>query len=131
METEGLRIREDNISPCLTATMREDINKLPSQSILVIPVLTPDRLEKRQNGRRFKTDGEPMFTLTSQDKHGIFNGKTIRRLTPKECFRLQGFLKDEINLDDISDKKQYQLAGNGWEITVASKIFKKLFKGDI
>ena len=26
---------------------------------------------KRQNGRRFKSDGEPMFTLTTQDKHGI------------------------------------------------------------
>lgn len=36
-----------------------------------IPVLTPDRTEKRQNGRRFKEDGEPMFTLTSQDRHGV------------------------------------------------------------
>lgn len=36
-----------------------------------IPVLTPDRAEKRQNGRRFKDDGEPMFTLTSQDRHGV------------------------------------------------------------
>lgn len=38
---------------------------------MVIPCLTPDRLEKRQNGRRFKEDGEPMFTLTSQDRHGV------------------------------------------------------------
>lgn len=36
-----------------------------------IPVLTPDKAEKRQNGRRFKDDGEPMFTLTSQDRHGV------------------------------------------------------------
>jgi DNA (cytosine-5)-methyltransferase 1 len=36
-----------------------------------VPCITPDRLEKRQNGRRFKEDGDPMFTLTSQDKHGI------------------------------------------------------------
>ena len=34
-------------------------------------VLTPDREEKRQNGRRMKEDGEPMFTLTAQDRHGI------------------------------------------------------------
>ena len=33
----------------------------------VHPVLTPERMEKRQNGRRMKEDGEPMFTLTSQD----------------------------------------------------------------
>ncbi|EAE1303579.1 DNA (cytosine-5-)-methyltransferase [Listeria monocytogenes] len=37
----------------------------------VMPVLTPDRIIKRQNGRRFKTPGEPAFTLTAQDQHGI------------------------------------------------------------
>lgn len=30
-------------------------------------VITPDRLNKRQNGRRFKEPGEPSFTLTYQD----------------------------------------------------------------
>lgn len=34
-------------------------------------VLTPDREEKRQNGRRMKDEGEPMFTLTAQDRHGV------------------------------------------------------------
>ena len=34
-------------------------------------VLTPNRLEKRQNGRRMKEDGEPMFTLTGQDQHRV------------------------------------------------------------
>ncbi|HAI27469.1 DNA (cytosine-5-)-methyltransferase [Lactococcus cremoris] len=38
---------------------------------IAIPVLTPDRVEKRQNGRRFKEDGDPMFTLTAQDRHGV------------------------------------------------------------
>jgi DNA (cytosine-5)-methyltransferase 1 len=36
-----------------------------------IPVLTPGREKKRQNGRRFKTDGEAMFTLAAQDVHGV------------------------------------------------------------
>ena len=38
---------------------------------IAIPVLTPDRIEKRQNGRRFKDNQDPMFTLTSQDRHGV------------------------------------------------------------
>lgn len=38
---------------------------------VAIPCITPDREEKRQNGRRFKEDGEPMFTLTGQDRHGV------------------------------------------------------------
>ncbi|WP_125075053.1 DNA (cytosine-5-)-methyltransferase, partial [Streptococcus canis] len=53
----------------LIGTLMATDYKEPKQ--VAIPVLTPDRLEKRQNGRRFKTDGEPMFTLTSQDRHGI------------------------------------------------------------
>ena len=47
----------------------------------------------------------------------------LRRLTPKECFRLMGFLNDEIKLEALSDTQCYKLAGNGWEINLASKIF--------
>ena len=54
----------NGVSPSLT-TNKGERNKI------AIPVLTPDRAEKRQNGRRFKEDGEPMFTLTGQDRHGI------------------------------------------------------------
>src|SRR5699024_12458680 len=50
------------ISPCLD-TMGGG-NREPK---IIQPVLTPDRIEKRQNGRRFKEDGESMFTLTSQE----------------------------------------------------------------
>ncbi|MGC5327015.1 DNA cytosine methyltransferase [Brevibacillus sp. SYSU BS000544] len=32
---------------------------------------TPDRIEKRQNGRRSKSNEEVMFTLTTQDIHGV------------------------------------------------------------
>lgn len=42
-----------------------------AQKMTCIPVLSPEREEKRQNGRRFKTQGEPAFTLTAQDRHGI------------------------------------------------------------
>ncbi len=41
------------------------------QPKVCVPCLTPDRLDKRQNGRRFKYNGDPSFTLTSQDKHGV------------------------------------------------------------
>lgn len=44
-------------------------SKQPEQ--VVIPVLSPDRLNKNQNGRRFKESGDEMFTLTAQDRHGV------------------------------------------------------------
>lgn len=59
---------------CLTATDYKNPKRI------AIPVLTPDRAEKRQNGRRFKENGEPMFTLTAQDKHGVI---VCGRLTGK------------------------------------------------
>lgn len=50
-----------------------------------------------------------------------------RKLTPRECFRLMGFLNDEIILEGLSDTKLYKLAGNGWDINLASKIIKNIF----
>src|SRR5690606_6530809 len=39
-----------------------------------IPVSSPDILNKDQNGRRFKEDGEASFTITSRDRHGVLLG---------------------------------------------------------
>lgn len=61
-----------NKARCLQARYNKGIaNHKAEVSGVAIPILTPDRAEKRQNGRRFKDDGEPMFTLTSQDRHGV------------------------------------------------------------
>lgn len=165
---------------------------------IAIPVLTPDRAEKRQNGRRFKEDGEPMFTLTGQDRHGIAvevkeatkqgyaecrvgvdavnlsvpGSKTrrgrvgkeiantldtsynqgifvkvsdelivyavwyekyqcyiaIRKLTPKECFRLQGWSDDYFEKAQFvnSDSQLYKQAGNGVTVSVIKAIAEKM-----
>ena len=63
----------NGLAPTLTT------NKGEGQKI-AIPVLTPDRAEKRQNGRRFKTDGEPMFTLTAQDRHGVVVENKVKQV---------------------------------------------------
>ena len=38
---------------------------------IAIPVMNPDIVNKKQNGRRIKENEEPMFTLTAQDRHGV------------------------------------------------------------
>lgn len=181
---------------------------------ICIPVITPERANKRQNGRRFKEDGDPAFTLTSQDRHGIavslevigdlnktnnnlsksafavgiddtygFDGIrvydkgvmptlrssrqglkimqkididdnhpgmyveledgcivyaiwypkyecyiTIRKLTPKECFRLQGWSDDYFEKAQFinSDSQLYKQAGNAITVPVVEEIAKKL-----
>ena len=102
-----------------------------------IPVLTPDRAEKRQNGRRFKDDGEPMFTLTSQDRHGVAidslgvlrnvrteYGKEIRKdyESGKLDISRHEFLANEIREDGIVNtlstvQKDNQLAVKVAEVT--------------
>ena len=64
--------KEKNIANTVTA--REDrgvSNHNAEGTAIAIPVITPDRSVKRQNGRRFKENGDPSFTLTAQDRHGV------------------------------------------------------------
>lgn len=60
-----------DVSRTILARYYKGCSNIHENSGIAIPILTPDRTEKRQNGRRFKEDGEPMFTLTGQDRHGV------------------------------------------------------------
>lgn len=97
---------------------------------IAIPVLTPDMIEKRQNGRRFKENGDSMFTLTSQERHGVAvepigilrnvrteYGKEIRKdyESGKLDISRHEFLANEIREDGITNtlstvQKDNQLA---------------------
>lgn len=117
------------LSPTLTTNKGEGTKMLEE----IRPVLTPDRMEKRQNGRRFKENNEESFTLTSQDRHGVAIGNPpkyrIRKLTPKECFRLQNFPDeafDKLKEAGISDSQLYKMAGNAVTTSVIHAVGKRL-----
>ena len=95
--------------------------------------LTPERKEKRQNGRRYKEPDEPMFTLTAQDRYGVIletpDDIKIRKLTPLECFRLQGFPDRVVAIAQehmISDTQLYKMAGNSVTVQVVQTIARKM-----
>jgi DNA (cytosine-5)-methyltransferase 1 len=69
----------------------------------------------------------PEMYYQKSHRNIVSTGK-LRRLTPRECFRLQGFLNDEVNLEGLSDTQCYKLAGNGQSVNVVIKIFKEMFK---
>ena len=145
--------------------------------LYAVAVLTPARSEKRQNGIRFKEPGEPMFTLTAQDKRGVMeikkvgniypsggqngdvydavglsptlrsgqgvvgrgigscnspkvtDGYRIRKLTPLECFRLQGFPDshhDNAKAVGVSNSQLYKQAGNSVTVNVVYEIARRL-----
>ena len=94
-------------------------------------VLTPERETVRQQGRRMKEPDEPMFTLTAMDKHGVeYNGR-VRRLMPKECFRLQGFSDEQFDKlveIGIPEAQLYKMAGNSVTTNVVTAVAKKLME---
>jgi DNA (cytosine-5)-methyltransferase 1 len=80
-----------------------------------------------------------MFTLTAQDKHGvmvkeatncnqgIMDNCRIRKLTPKECFRLQGFPDEYFHRAEKvnSNSQLYKQAGNSVTVNVIYEIAKR------
>lgn len=129
---------------CLTARYDRGISNRAGESSGVMAVLTPDRIEKRQNGRRVKEPGEPSFTVTAQDRHGIMirnatqnnlgvvleDGSNcyIRKLTPKECWRLQGFTDEQYEKAAAANSKSqlYKQAGNAVTVNVTYEIGKHI-----
>lgn len=79
---------------------------------------TEQRLEARLDG--------VTNTLTSVEKDNrVFDGH-IRRLTPTECARLQGFPDYWHKIDGISDSQAYKCYGNAVTVNVIRDIFLKL-----
>ena len=95
-------------------------------------VLTPDRKEKRQNGRRIKEHNEPAFTVTAQDRHGVLVGSNLRKLTPLECERLQSipdnWTKWYADGSLVGDAQRYERCGRAVTINVIYEIAKRLPK---
>lgn len=188
------KIREQDYTKCLIAGYNKIgvSNRGESSGVFYgcRAVLTPDRENKRQNGRRFKECGEPAFCLNTQDKHGVYlcacdscehalkiknataagyaeakcgdsinlafpdsntrRGRVgkgcvqtldtscnqgvplgcgrIRKLTPRECWRLQGFSDDMFDKAAAvnSDAQLYKQAGNGVTIPVVYAVGKRI-----
>ncbi len=215
--SDGQISGEIDTAHCLSAygPAKEGVHTHQSMNRVVVPCCTPTRADKKQHGRRFKNDGEPSFTITTQDIQGIgievkeatkqgyaiahpgdsinltaINSTTrrgrvgggvaqtldtgcnqgtivtkegdipskdheghiveiypgvfvwavwyekyqcfiaIRKLTPRECFRLQGWTDDYFEKAQFvnSDSQLYKQAGNGVTVNVVYEIAKRMTK---
>lgn len=89
--------------------------------------ITPDRVNKRQNGQRFN-DGKKFYTLTAQDQHGVLIEGYIRKLTPVECERLQ--TRPDSYTEGVSNTQRYKMLGNGFTVAVIEHILSYLLLED-
>lgn len=87
-----------------------------------------------QRSRGFNKGGTyticPAITSNSWQENNFLCREKIRRLTPRECFRLMGVSESDINKIQnagISDSRQYVMAGNSIVVDVLFHIFRKLF----
>lgn len=126
-----------NVEPKITATARCITTRLDAgvgkhkgerSGVLMMgprAILSPDRDTVRQQGRRIKDAEEPMFTLTAQDRHGVWWIGVIRRLMPIECFRLQGFTDEQFYKavsTGLKDGQLYKMAGNAVTVNVIAAV---------
>ena len=59
----------------------------------------------------------------------MYEDYRIRKLTPRECFRLMGFTDADFDkIKGISNTQLYKMAGNSIVVNVLEAIFKQLFK---
>lgn len=139
---QGTKLTEK--ARCLQARYNKGIsNHKAETSGVAIPILTPDRAEKRQNGRRFKDDGESMFTLTSQDRHGVALGvlKNVRTDYGKEIRKeyeagnidisRHKFLAHEIRKDGVTNTLSTVQKDNLLAVSVEPDIPNKNFNQGI
>jgi DNA-cytosine methyltransferase len=137
------RVDEGKLNAALMAIYRDDTGALPSNPNSSRTILASHNSDKGMLSRMpmplvNQRLVAPTITRELAHSHGFnFNAETFRQITgkwrrlmPRESFRLMGFLEDEIDFGDLSDNKLYSLAGNGWEINVATKILKQMIIGN-
>ena len=108
--------------PCIVASRGRNPDN-PSDRTVGAP--TEQRLEINTKGT------SNTITTVQKDNYVVERTYRIRKLTPRECFRLMGMREDDIDKIQqagISNTQQYKMAGNSICVPVLEAIFRNLFK---
>ena len=68
------------------------------------------------------------YTLRSCNPNGVAINNSIRRLTPIECERLQGFADNWTLAEDNSDTQRYKMIGNAVTVDVVKAVGERIIK---
>lgn len=146
-QPEEVEFKGGQIAPTITCNC-EGLRRIEPQ------ILRKFRTEEQKERRRIMKDKGIKFseaskapatdgcsnTLTSVQKDNLLaepdtastkREYRIRKLTPRECFRLMGVSEgdiDKIQSAGISNAQQYKLAGNSIVVQVLEKIFAQMLR---
>lgn len=87
-----------------------------------VPIIEEEEMNKEEI--------TPIVEENNENVTATMKNLRIRKLTPKECFRLQGFDDDSfMRAEKVNSNTQlYKQAGNSIAVPVLCHIFKELFK---
>jgi DNA (cytosine-5)-methyltransferase 1 len=151
---DDVRVYEDGIVPTVISRYGTGGGNVP----MIFPIDDARELEKNQNGTGIGAEGAPAYTLDRQqipavvafdtynqtvspisktlnsaasdvDHTGaLWQGSVVRRLTPVECERLQGFPDDWTS--GQADSNRYKQMGNAVAVPVVEWIISRMVGND-
>ena len=132
-ETETL-LAQSVGSLCARTGQSISVQDAAQGHLLAEPIALAENTIGRQplnggNGTGY-TEGGPMYTLNATGVHGVANAMAVRRLTPTECERLQGFpdryTDIQPNGKQTPDGPRYKALGNSMAVPVMRWIGKQI-----
>lgn len=138
--TQAVYLIDMNESPkltelarCITARQDSGISKRKAEHsgvLVIVKEVTPDEIKelngiKAEESNTDKTVG--LLILSDEEGHQFIG--YIRKLTPRECWRLQGFTDaqfDKVKAVGISDSQLYKMAGNAVTVPAVFAVAREL-----
>jgi len=113
---------------------------IPSPPAVAFPIdgrnamRDPNKFDKiNRQGMGVGESNEPSHTVTAACVHGVAQAMTVRRLTPRECERLQGFPDDYTLIPwrkkqaaDCPDGPRYKALGNSMAVNCMAWIGERI-----
>jgi len=110
------------VTPTLNAF---DMGDTRATVVICYPIDDGREMEKKQNGTGIGEEGAPSYTLDrAQHASVVVPPSVVRRLTPTECERLQGFPDNWT--EGQSDSARYKQMGNAVAVPVVEWIMERL-----
>ncbi len=112
---------------CLQARYNKGVcNRKEETSGVCVPVLTPENAIGNKKGIFVQLSENLTVYAVWYEKYQCYIA--IRKLTPRECFRLQGWSNEYFDRAELvnSDSQLYKQAGNGVTVPVIHEIAKRM-----
>ena len=117
---QTLEINENGTSNCLSTVQKDNL-------VVIKPVQIgqSEKTFAAQNGTLIGKENQEAFCIRASQPNGVTDGFRIRKLTVRECARLQGF-PESFDLSKVSNSQGYKQMGNTISVNVIQAILKNL-----